>query len=110
MTEQELRRVYEIKREIGRIEAQMREHQGKPGAEKLTRILREHQAKLIREKEAVLRYILDIEDDTVRLIAFMRFFEGKSWETIAKVRCYDRTSCAKILRKWLREHSDETFP
>lgn len=50
----------------------------------------------------LLAWIISIPDDRVRLICIMRFLEGKSWETIARHLHYERTSPAKILRRWLR--------
>lgn len=50
----------------------------------------------------LLAWMISIPDDRVRLICVMRFLEGKSWETIARHLHYERTSPAKILRRWLR--------
>ena len=50
----------------------------------------------------LLAWMISIPDDRVRLICVMRFLEGKSWETIARHLHYERTSPAKILRRWLK--------
>lgn len=50
----------------------------------------------------LLAWMISIPDDRVRLICIMRFLEGKSWETIARHLHYERTSPAKILRRWLK--------
>lgn len=50
----------------------------------------------------LMAWILEIPDARVRIICIMRFLEGKSWETVAGRLHYERTSPAKILRRWLK--------
>lgn len=69
------------------------------------RILAEHLDAIEARRFELLAWILTIPDDRVRLICIMRFLEGKSWESIARRLHYERTSPAKILRRWLR-HAD----
>lgn len=65
------------------------------------RLLAEHLETIESRRFELLAWILTIPDDKVRLICLMRFAEGRSWETIARRLHYDRTSPAKIMRKWL---------
>ena len=66
------------------------------------RLLAEHLECIEARRFDLLAWILTIPDDKVRLICVMRFVGGgKSWETIARRLHYDRTSPAKIMRRWL---------
>lgn len=51
----------------------------------------------------VMAYIATIPDPKIRVIAVMRYLEGKSWETIARRLHYERTSPAKQLRRFLKK-------
>lgn len=66
------------------------------------RLLAEHLECIEARRFELLAWMVAIPDDRVRLICLMRFAEGKSWETIARRLHYERTSPAKILRRWLR--------
>lgn len=66
------------------------------------RLLAEHLEQVECRRFDLMAWILTIPDDRVRLICVMRFLEGKSWETIARRLHYERTSPAKIMRRWLR--------
>lgn len=66
------------------------------------RLLAEHLKSVECRRFELLAWIISIPDDKVRLICIMRFLEGKSWETIARRLHYERTSPAKILRRWLK--------
>ena len=70
------------------------------------RLLAEHLECIEARRFDLVAWILTIPDDRVRLICIMRFLEGRSWESIAKRLHYERTSPAKILRRWLR-HADD---
>ena len=49
----------------------------------------------------VMSFIATVPDPRIRAIAVMRFLEGKSWETIARRMHYERSSPAKIMRRFL---------
>lgn len=66
------------------------------------RLLAEHLEQVEQRRFDLMAWIISIPDDRVRLICLMRFAEGKSWETIARRLHYERTSPAKILRRWLK--------
>lgn len=66
------------------------------------RLLAGHLECIEARRFELLAWIISIPDDRVRLICLMRFAEGKNWETIARHLHYDRTSPAKIMRRWLR--------
>lgn len=65
------------------------------------RLLIDHLESVKQQRFGLMAWIIAIPDDKVRLICIMRFLEGKSWETIARRLNYERTSPAKILRRWL---------
>ena len=71
------------------------------------RLLAEHLADVEARRFAIMAWIIAIPDDKVRLICLMRFAEGRSWETIARRLHYERTSPAKIMRRWLARHTDD---
>lgn len=66
------------------------------------RLLAEHLEQVEQRRFDLMAWIISIPDDRVRLICLMRFAEGKSWEMIARRLHYERTSPAKILRRWLK--------
>lgn len=66
------------------------------------RLLAEHLEQVEQRRFDLMAWILEIPDPRVRLICIMRFLEGKSWEMIARRLHYERTSPAKILRRWLK--------
>lgn len=66
------------------------------------RLLAEHLELVECRRFELMAWVISVPDDKVRLICIMRFIEGKSWETIARRLHYERTSPAKILRRWLR--------
>lgn len=65
----------------------------------------EHLESIETRRFALMAWVLEIPDARVRLICVMRFIEGRSWETIARRLHYERTSPAKILRRWLAGNS-----
>lgn len=65
------------------------------------RLLAWHLERVELERFELMAWILEVPDSRVRLICVMRFLECKSWETIARRLHYERTSPAKILRRWL---------
>ena len=69
------------------------------------RLLAAHLERVECRRFELLAWIISVPDDKVRLICIMRFLEGKSWESIARRLHYERTSPAKILRRWLG-HAD----
>lgn len=66
------------------------------------RLLIAHLESVERQRFDLMAWIISVPDAKVRLICIMRFLEGKSWETIARRLHYERTSPAKILRRWLK--------
>lgn len=66
------------------------------------RLLAEHLECIEARRFELLAWMIAIPDGRVRLICLMRFAEGKSWEAIARRLHYERTSPAKILRRWLK--------
>ena len=74
--------------------------------EKLTQrceMLIDKKAKLEVEKARLEGIIENIEDPTIKKMAEMRFVKCKSWEEIGEATNYDRTSCAKKLRKYFEK-------
>lgn len=61
----------------------------------------EHLERVEARRFALMAFVLEVPDARVRCICVMRFVEGRSWETIARRLHYERTSPAKIMRRWL---------
>lgn len=97
MTERELSQAVRLKAEL---DALRRVASREPSPEVLMAIDRQARAVESARLE-VMAFIAAIPDPRVRAIAVMRFLEGKSWETIARRMHYERSSPAKIMRRFL---------
>ena len=78
--------------------------------EELTEILKqrrnlldEKRKKSVLEKMRLESVLDQIEDPIIKEMAVMRFVDCKSWEEIGEATNYDRTSCAKKLRKYFEK-------
>ena len=121
MTEKELSRYYWLKKEVKILENQLEEfgsgvsatsYEEKIGHSGISISLQEKRAliieKLINARldalEEYIRiesYINKVEDTLVRTIMILRFQELKSWDEIGIELDKDRTTVAKLLRKYL---------
>lgn len=121
MTEKELSRYYWLKKEVKILENQLEEfgsglsatsYEEKIGHSGLSISLQEKRAliieKLINARLDALEeyikietYINKVEDTTIRTIMILRFQELKSWDEIGIELDKDRTTVAKLLRKYL---------
>lgn len=52
------------------------------------------------------KYILSIPDEELRLIFRYRFMDLMNWEQIGEKVGYDRTSVAKKVRGWFKQHEN----
>ena len=122
MTEKELSRYYWLKKEVKILENQLEEfgdgvsainYDEKISGSGLAISLQEKRAliieKLINARLSALEeyiriesYISRIEDTEIRTIMILRFQELKSWDEIGIELDKDRTTVAKILRRYLR--------
>lgn len=97
MTERELSQARNLQMEL---DALRRVASREPSQEVLRSI--DRQAKAVESARLeVMVFIATIPDARVRAIAVMRFLEGKSWEAIARRMHYERSSPAKIMRRFL---------
>lgn len=121
MTEKELSRYYWLKKEVKILENQLEEfgsgvsatsYEEKIGHSGLSISLQEKRTliieKLINARLDALEeyikietYINKVEDTTIRTIMILRFQELKSWDEIGIELDKDRTTVAKLLRKYL---------
>lgn len=97
MTERELREIRLLRVEAAAVRELIRV-EGEP---RVACVLREHLAVVEARRFELMAWVLEIPDARVRCICLMRFVDGKSWETIARRLHYERTSPAKIMRRWL---------
>lgn len=97
MTERELSQAVHLKAEL---DALHRIAALEPSPDVLGAI--DRQAKAVESSRLeIMAFIATIPDPRIRAIAVMRFLEGKSWETIARRMHYERSSPAKIMRRFL---------
>lgn len=122
MTEKELSRYFYLKKEVKALENQLEEfgdgvsatsYEEKIGHSGINTSIQEKRAilieKLINARLTALEeyikietYINKVEDTTIRTIMIMRFQELKSWDEIGIELDKDRTTVAKLLRRYLK--------
>lgn len=97
MTERELSQARSLQAEL---DALRRVASREPSPEVL-RAIERHAKAVEYARLEIMAFIATIPDPRIRAIAVMRFLEGKSWETIARRMHYERSSPAKIMRRFL---------
>ena len=66
-------------------------------------LLEDKMIKCVDEKNRLENILEQVEDPVIKEMAVMRFVDCKSWEEIGEATNYDRTSCAKKLRKYFEK-------
>ena len=64
----------------------------------------EKRVSALEEYIKIEKYILSIPDEELRLIFRYRFMDLMNWEQIGEKVGYDRTSVAKKVRGWFKQH------
>ena len=126
MTEKELSKYYNLKREVQDLEERIAEFgSGVKSAQiKEVSVSSSHSTRSIQETKVELvakltekrlsaleqyleieRYIEDVDDVEIRNIMRYRFLDLMKWEEIAERMFQDRTTIAKKVRKYLKERS-----
>lgn len=126
MTEKELSKYYNLKREVQDLEERIAEFgSGVKSAQiKEVSVSSSHSTRSIQETKVELvakltekrlsaleqyleieRYIEDVDDVEIRNIMRYRFLDLLKWEEIAERMYQDRTTIAKKVRKYLKERS-----
>lgn len=126
MTEKELSKYYNLKREVQDLEERIAEFgSGVKSAQiKEVSVSSSHSTRSIQETKVELvakltekrlsaleqyleieRYIEDVDDVEIRNIMRYRFLDLLKWEEIAEKMFQDRTTIAKKVRKYLKERS-----
>ena len=125
MSEKELSRYYNLKREVLDLEERIAEfgsgvksvpikevavtssHSTKSIQEtkvELVSRLTEKRIEALEEYLAIERYIEEVEDVEIRNIMRYRFLDLMKWEDIAEKLYQDRTTISKKLRRFLKEN------
>ncbi len=124
MTEKELSKYYWLKKEVKYLENQLEEFgdgvaatsfEEKIGSSGLSISIQEKRQliieKLINARLSALEeyikietYINKVEDNDIRTIMIMRFQELKNWDEIGIELNKDRTTVAKMLRRYLKNN------
>lgn len=126
MTEKDLSRYYNLKREVQDLEERIAEFgSGVKSAQikevavsgsrksksiqetkvELVSLLTEKRISALEEYLAIERYIESVEDVEIRNIMRYRFLDLMKWEEIGEKLYQDRTWIAKKVRKYLKERS-----
>lgn len=66
----------------------------------------EKRVSALEEYIKIEKYILSIPDEELRLIFRYRFMDLMNWEQIGEKVGYDRTSVAKKVRGWFKQHEN----
>ncbi len=124
MTEKELSKYYWLKKEVKYLENQLEEfgdgisatsYEERIGSSGLSISIQEKRQiiieKLINARLSALEeyikietYINKVEDNDIRTIMIMRFQELKNWDEIGIELDKDRTTVAKMLRRYLKNN------
>ena len=125
MSEKELSRYYNLKREVLDLEERIAEFGSgvKSAPIKEVAVTSSHSTKSIQETKvelvsrltekriealeeylAIERYIEEVEDVEIRNIMRYRFLDLMKWEDIAEKLYQDRTTISKKLRRFLKEN------
>lgn len=126
MSEKELSKYYNLKREVQDLEDRIKEfgsgvksvpikevsvsssHSTKSIQETKVELVSRYTEKRIEALEqylAIERYIEDVEDVEIRNLMRYRFLDLMKWEDIAEKVFQDRTTISKKVRKYLKENS-----
>lgn len=126
MSEKELSKYYNLKREVQDLEDRIKEfgsgvksvpikevsvsssHSTKSIQETKVELVSRYTEKRIEALEqylAIERYIEDVEDVEIRNIMRYRYLDLMKWEEIAEKVFQDRTTISKKVRKYLKENS-----
>lgn len=125
MSEKELSKYYNLKREVQDLEERIAEfgsgvksvpikevsvsssHSTKSIQETKVELVSRYTEKRIEALEqylAIERYIEEVEDVEIRNIMRYRFLDLMTWEDIAEKLFQDRTTISKKLRRYIREN------
>lgn len=126
MSEKELSRYYNLKREVQDLEDRIKEfgsgvksvpikevqvsssHSTKSIQETKVELVSRYTEKRIEALEqylAIERYVEEIEDVEIRNLMRYRFLDLMKWEEIAEKVFQDRTTISKKVRRYLKENS-----
>lgn len=126
MTEKELSKYYNLKREVQDLEDRIKEfgsgvksvpikevsvsssHSTKSIQETKVELVSRYTEKRIEALEqylAIERYIEDVEDVEIRNIMRYRYLDLMKWEEIAEKVFQDRTTISKKVRRYLKENN-----
>ncbi len=105
----DFRNIYIIDKEIERIKGAMDELRAVCVSASLKEayehLLAEQMEELLQAKLDAEQKLNEIQDETARLIAKMRFIDLKSWSEIGKFMNYDRTVVYRKLKKAMKHIS-----
>lgn len=64
--------------------------------------------RLVAEIEEIQHYIFSIQDETVKIIAELKFIKGMTYEEIGEKMNYHYSTCIKKLNTYLSQHSQKS--
>lgn len=107
MTDKDLQSVKFLKLELERNENTLRGLNGSAQAKEYIEVLNKHKAELLRKKAEIESLINGVNDTEIRLILKLKFVDLRSWNYIARVMHYDRSTVYKKYQKFIRGLENE---
>ncbi len=101
MTAKELKEIKFLKLEIQRVDRTIKELHGADHERAYADLLNEEKADLLRKKCELESVINGIDDAEIRLILKLKFVDLRSWNYIARLMHYDRTTVYKKYKKYI---------
>jgi hypothetical protein len=104
MSEKELSKYFELKREVNDLEERIKDIENKD--ESLTKVelvslLTEKRISALEQYLEIERFIETIDDPELRNIMRYRFLDLKAWQEIADLMFMDRSTVSKKVKKYL---------
>ena len=107
MTDKDLQSIKFLKIELQRNETVLRGLNGSAQAKEYIEVLNSHKAELLRKKAEIESIINGVKDSEIRLILKLKFVDLRSWNYIARVMHYDRSTVYKKYQKFIKGLKNE---
>lgn len=105
MSEKELSKYFELKREVKDLEDRIKDVQNKEESKtkvELVAMLTEKRISALEQYLEIERYIESVEDVEIRNIMRYRFLDLYTWDMIADLMYMDRSTVSKKIKRYLK--------
>ena len=106
ISERDFKNIKFLGLEIARADKLLREMNG-AGENAYAKLLTETKADLLRKKCTLESIINGIDDAEIRLILKLKFVDLRSWNYVAKIMHYDRSTVYKKYKKFIKGGNNE---